>query len=117
MLQAIQEALKCREERVEFLGKQYLVREVNAASSLEIEEELEKQAKAAGSNDQELHYWALFTRSILDAETGLQAFTDADIAVLRHASRVKLAAFTRAVNNVNGLNDADNAKNSKAVQV
>jgi hypothetical protein len=112
MLQAIEQALKVREESVEFLGRNYLVREINATEQLGFEkDELDELRKATGGlSDAQLLGWSIFIHSVRDAETGELAFTANEIPMLARGSRSKLAGILSAANRVNGLDGEDNAK-------
>lgn len=109
------EAIRCREEELDWLGRALVIRELDASSSLVEEQELDELRRGKEVPDDET-YWRIFARSVTVKETGARLFEDEDIPKLRQASRFKLQPLTSAVARVNGLSGEDNAKNSSAVQ-
>ena len=101
MLDAIREALKLREERITVGGVKLLVREVTSA------------AEFAEMPREDFGY-QLVVKCVLD-EAGAPVFTAEDIPALKNGSRAALLPLFVAVNRVNGLDAAENAKNSDAV--
>lgn len=110
MLKDILDAIRTREEEIEFLGKVYVVRELSASATLG------GGSVPEGEDAETFAWWRMFVRSVFDKETGQQVFQDDDIAELMKGSRFKLAKLLQACNRVNGLDEVDNAKNSSAVQ-
>ncbi len=111
MLQEILDAIKCREETVDFLGRKVLVREINSAAPLGGTPEEERALEASGIAAGDLVYWRVFVRAVLDAETQAPIFSLVNIPALEAGSRSKLLSLVRAVNRTNGLDAEDNAKN------
>lgn len=106
MLHEILEAIKCRAEEIEWLGKAYTIREVEAGANF---------GDVSDLSGAEM-MWRIFVRSIFYKDTGLQVFQDDDIVELKRSARLRLAPLWMVVNRVNGLDGGDNAKNSQAVQ-
>jgi hypothetical protein len=102
MLEEIFDAIRCQSERIQFAGKDYEVREVEAAQSLALDEELRDELGKDGSSHADMLYWSIVVRSVFTAE-GAPAFTEADIQKLRKGSRRKLQPLLNAVDRVNGL--------------
>lgn len=101
MLQDIYDALKVREEKIQFAGREIVVRELDGAADV-----------AAFEDDTDLK-WKLLVRCAFDLD-GKALFTDSDIHDLKAASRIKLRSLVEAVNRVNGFAVEDEAKNSAA---
>ena len=99
MLDALKTLLAAREEVVEFEGLRLVVRELTAASDT---------AGLAVEGDATLR---ILVRCVYDGDGNL-AFSDADLPAIKAASLVKLAPIVRAVRRVNGLDQAEEAKNS-----
>jgi hypothetical protein len=105
MIKDILEALKCRDEEAELLGRKVLVRELNASATFGNipREQLEAD-----------QWWLMLVRCVFDKETGLPIFQDDDIPELKLGSRNKLGPVLAAFNRVNGLDVEDNEKKSTA---
>lgn len=102
MLDAIASALQAREEKLQFAGMDLIVRELQTA------------ADVGAFRDGEDAQLKLVVRCVFLAENNAPVFSDEDIPLLRESGRKRFAPILEAVNRVNGLDLADNAKNSVA---
>ena len=105
MLADILEAIKLREERVKFAGKELVVRELSTA------------AKLSSGKGEEDNFYHLFIACVYEEDGETLALNAESIPALKAGSRNKLAPLILAVTRVNGLDVEAEAKNSEAAPV
>lgn len=103
-------AIEIQEEVAKFLGVDYIVRELDASSSLAVEDEVEKELAKSGLDQSQLLVWKMFVRCVIVKETGAPMFSDADIPKLARGSRSKISPLMAAFNRVNGFDAPENEK-------
>lgn len=106
MLKDLEELLRLREQTVGIGAHKFLVRELPSAASLVSKDE--KQI------DEDEASWRVFVRCVFDEKGVAPVFSDADIPTLKASSKWRLRPLVRAVNQVNGFDVEDEAKNSAA---
>lgn len=105
MIKELEDLLRLREQKVEIGSLKFVVRELTSAATLISAEEKDVHPDEAS--------WRVFVRCVFD-ESGVPAFSDADIPKLKASSKWRLRPLVKAVNQVNGFEVEDEAKNSAA---
>jgi hypothetical protein len=102
VLDDLAEFLKPREERLTFGKVKLVVRELDGGADNSALREAEDRS------------WRLLVRCVFREDDDSQAFSDADIPVLKRKSPAVTGKLMNAVNSVNGFGLEEEAKNSDA---